>query len=110
MKKYLKIRSIAAYLLSLSLVFAATSCEDKEPVEDRPELPPIESLKMDFSDFAEEPGGDKGTLATYQNFWYSFWTVAIWNSAAVIVSALPVTAYAYALQQTPAYVGNYTWE
>ncbi len=110
MRKYLKFRSLAATILSLSLVFAATSCEEKEPVEERPALPPIESLKMDFSDFAEEPGGAKGILATYQNFWYSFWTVAIWNSAAVIVTALPVTAYAYALQQTPVYVGDHTWE
>jgi hypothetical protein len=109
MKKYMNFRSITAIVLSVSLLFAVTSC-DKEPVDERPELPPVESLMMDFSDFSTAPGGVKGTLNTYNNFWHSYITVGIWNVAATLVSVLPVTAYAIALQQTPVYVGDHTWE
>lgn len=111
MKKNMILRSVSAMLLAVSLLFTLTSC-DKEPVDQRPELPPIESIMMDFSDFSEEPGGSnqKGTLNTYENFLYSYLTVGYWNIAATLVSVLPVTAYGYALEQTPEYVGDYTWE
>ncbi len=97
-------------ILSVSLAFSMTSCGDTEPVGETPELPPVESMKMDFSDFANEPGGTKGTQDTYQAFWHSYWTVFYCNIWAAAVSALPVTAYGYALQQTPEYVGDNTWE
>lgn len=96
-------------MLSVSILFTVSSC-DQEPVDERPELPPVESMMMDFSDFDEAPPGTKGTLNTYQNFWYSWFTVGIVNVYAGLVSVLPVTAYTYALQQTPVYVGDYTWE
>ncbi len=99
-----------AVLLSFSVLFAVTSC-DKEPVDERPELPPVESLMMDFSDFSEEPGtATKGTLATYQNFLHAYLTVGFWNISASLVSALPVAAYTVALQQSPVYLGDHTWE
>ena len=109
MRKYLRFRSITAVLLSVSILFSVSSC-DKEPVDERPDLPPVESMMMDFSDFDEAPPGTKGTLKTYQNFWYSWFTVGIVNVYATVVTVLPVTAYTYALQQTPVYVGDYTWE
>lgn len=109
MRKYLNFRSLAAIVLSVSILFTVTSC-DKEPVDERPELPPVESMVMDFSDFAEPAGGAKGTLNTYANFTYSYLTVGVMNFAAAIVTVLPLTAYAVALQQTPVYVGDLTWE
>jgi hypothetical protein len=109
MKTNVNIKSISVVLLSIFILFTVSSC-DKEPVDQRPELPPLESLAMDFSDFTEEPAGTKGTLVTYANFGYSYLTVAYFNVLATLVSALPVTAYTYALQQTPVYVGDKTWE
>ncbi len=109
MKAFIKVRSMMAVLLAMSVIFTVTSCE-KEPVDDRPELPPVESMLMDFSDFSEEPGTAKGTMATYANFLHAYLTVGFWNISATLVSALPVTAYGYALQQSPVYLGDYTWE
>jgi hypothetical protein len=109
MKKYLNFRSLTAIVMSVSILFAVSSC-DKEPVDERPELPPVESMMMDFSDFTEPAGGTKGTLNTYENFTYSYITVGVMNFAAAIVSVLPVTAYTVALQQSPVYVGDHTWE
>ena len=109
MKKNSNIRSFIAITLSISLLFTTVSC-DKEPVADRPDLPPLESLVMDFSDFNEQPRGKKGTDASYENFLHSYLTVFFWNVASTVTLALPVAAYGVALQQDPEYVGDHTWE
>jgi hypothetical protein len=107
MKKRMKL--IAVFALTAMVLFTVSSC-DKEPVEDRPELPPVESFVMDFSDFASEPGMMKSSEASYVNFLFSYTTVSFWNVSAVLVSALPAAAYTHALTQTPEYLGDYTWE
>jgi len=109
MKKQLNFRSLMSLLLAISLLVSFTSC-DKEPVEDRPDLPPLESLVMDFSDFSEQPGGKKGTEATYENFLHSYLSVFFWNAASTVTLALPVVAYGVALQQVPEYLGDHIWE
>jgi len=109
MKKYFNFRSIVAISLSLSILFAGTSC-DKEPVEDRPELPPVESLVMDFSNFSQQPGGQKGTAVTCRNFLHSYMSALFWNVATTVTLALPVAAYGYALQQDAEYLGDNTWQ
>lgn len=109
MKKPCMVRSMVAVILIFSLMLSFTAC-DKEPVEKRPELPPMESLVMDFSDFADEPGGTKGTLVTYGNFTHSYLTVLFWNVSSAVSLGLPVAAYGHALQQEPGYLGDYTWE
>jgi hypothetical protein len=109
MKKKKSLRQVFAIMLASSLLIATVSC-DKEPVEDRPDLPPLESLVMDFSDFDEQPGGNKGTAATYENFLHSYLTVLFWNTASAVTLALPVASYAIALQQDAVYKGDNTWE
>ncbi len=98
-----------AVVLMATLLFPLTSC-DKEPVEDRPQLPPVESIMMDFSDFDEEPAGSKGSASTYQNFTRAYLTVGFWNLSVSVVSAIPVAAYAHALQQEADFMGDNTWE
>jgi hypothetical protein len=61
-------------------------------------------------DFSEEPAARKGTAYTYKNFLYSYLSVGFWNVSVTLVSALPVVAYGHALQQTPEYLGDNTWE
>jgi len=109
MKKYMNFRSLVSISLVISLQFIFISC-DKEPVDERPELPPVESLVMDFSNFSEPPGGMKGTEETYVNFYHSYFTVLFWNLATTVTMALPVVAYGHVLQQTPVYLGDRTWE
>ena len=110
MKKYLNVRILAGFTMAIFMLVSITSCEKANPEEETPVLPPLESMQMDISDFEQEQGGSKGTLETSWNFLYSAVTVTLCNGWAVLVSALPIAAYGYALQQTPVYLGDYTWE
>jgi len=102
-------RFLAVVVLATIVMLTVCSC-DSEPIDERPDLPPVESMMMDFSDFSQQPAGRKATSNTYQNFLYSYISVGFWNVAVTLTSALPVAAYAHALQQTPEYLGDNTWE
>jgi hypothetical protein len=107
MKKRLK--HLAVFALSAMVLFTVSSC-DREPSDLRPELPPVESLLMDFSYFNTQPGGMKSSDFSFVNFQYSFTSVSYWSAGAVLVAALPVAAYTRALTETPEYIGENTWE
>ena len=109
MKKPGVVRFLVAVTLLFALMLSFTAC-DREPVDERPELPPMESLAMDFSDFEHVPGGTKGTSLTYGNFTHSYLSVLFWNVTSTVAMTLPVAAYGQALQQEAEYVGAFTWE
>jgi hypothetical protein len=102
-------------LLLLVTLFAYTSCE-KDETPKAPELPPLEALAMDFSDFdnpnyaGEAKKSTHSLVNQYRNFGYSFLTVTAWNTVAGIVMAVPTAAYAAALNETPKYMGDKSWE
>lgn len=98
-----------AVMLTATLMLSVISC-DKEPVDQKPQLPPVESLMMDFSDFDEQPAVSKGSVSTYQNFTRAYLSVGIVNLSLGVVSALPVAAYAHALQHEAEYMGDNNWE
>ncbi len=109
MKKFLNPTSIVSISLALSMLLSFTSC-DKENVDNRPNLPPVESLVMDFSAFNEQPAGKKASELSSENFLHAYLSVVFWNVATTITMAVPVVAYGYALQQAPEYLGDNTWE
>ena len=110
MKKTLDFRILSAIALTLTVLFATTSCE-KQAKGDRPELPPAELLFMDYSDFDEEPGASKGSLESHDNFIHAFGTVLFWHSPFVTVhTALPVAAYKIAIAQEAVDMGDNTWK
>ncbi|MGW8317527.1 MAG: hypothetical protein ACWGNV_18160 [Bacteroidales bacterium] len=109
MNKSLHIHQLLAITLSLSVMFLMVSC-DKEPVDERPELPFLGSLLMDFSDFNQPTGGSKSSAVTYENFLHASISVLFWNVVTTTTLAVPVAAYTYALQQDPEYLGDHTWE
>ncbi|MBE0654659.1 MAG: hypothetical protein IH594_12720, partial [Bacteroidales bacterium] len=94
-----------------SVLFTYTSCEKDEP--EAPELPPLEAFAMDFSDFSNPNyamASKKSATDPYYNFGYSFVTVTAWNTVATLVMAIPTATYAAALNDTPEYLGDNTWE
>lgn len=107
--KELRIFRITAVLMAVSLILISTSC-DNEPVEDRPELPPLESLAMSFSDFNAARGDTKASGEPHLHFNYAFSSLAFWSGASALTMALPVAAYTYALQQGVEYLGDESWE
>lgn len=112
-------RSVFYSVIFLFLAgFTFTSCEkDDTPVA--PELPPMESLAMDFSDFddpnyagaaAKSIETSAGSMPSYQNYGHAFLNVAFWNTLSSLTIAVPVATYAAALQADPVYLGDNTWE
>ena len=71
---------------------------------------PLRVLRWTSQIFLSPPAGTKSTSATYGNFLYSYLTVGAMNLITGAASLLPVLAYTHALQQTPVFKGNYTWE
>jgi len=110
MKNSIKSYKIVVPVVLAVLLLFASSC-DKEKIENRPDLPPVESLMMDFSDFSELPGGAaKGIVSTYDNAVHAYYSVLFWNTILTANLVVPVTAYGYALLQQPVYLGDNAWE
>lgn len=109
MKTRIRRHSITAIVLAGSLLLFTVSC-DREKEEGRPELPPLESLVMDFSAFDHQTGGLKSTGLTYENFFHASLSLFFWNAASTATIAVPAAAYVHALDQDPDYLGDHTWE
>ena len=109
MKAFDIFRAPMIILMVIAISLINTSC-DKDPVEDKPVLPPVSSFIMDFSDFDQLPAGAKSTIPSFQNFSHAFGNVAFWHRITTITLALPVAAYAQILNQEPEYMGDNTWE
>ncbi len=105
----IRISRLTAIVMAVSLLIVSTSC-DKEPVENRPELPPLESLMMSFSDFNAAIGNTKASGEPHLHFNYAFTSLAFWSGASALTIALPVAAYGYALEQGVEYLGDNSWE
>lgn len=84
----------------------------KDEQETAPELPPMESMLMDFGDF-EDPSdtlSSTKSVVQYSNWGNAFTNVAVWNMFISLGTAIPVTAYAELLKQQPVYLGDNSWE
>ena len=98
-----------AILLAITLLIVSTSC-DNEPAENRPELPPLESLMMTFADFDGPIALTKASGEPHLHFNYAFTSLVFWSGASALTMALPVAAYTYALKQGVEYLGDNSWE
>lgn len=100
--------------VSLIIVLAAglfTGCEKKG---DPPVLPPVETMKMDFSNFTEarkSAPADFGIKGVANNNWTFAATVAgVWNSMLILNMAVPVAAFNLAVNKKPVYLADKKWE
>lgn len=97
--------------LMVIFVLVATSC-NKDEKNGAPEMPPIESFQMDFSDFQEFPDttGNLKSLVGYQHFTYSYVTVGVWNLITAVALAVPVAVYLESFNHTPESLGDDIWQ
>ncbi len=100
---------LATFLL---LIILSISCTDKDDTDTLPELPPIDALMMDFSDFNDNPTKSEvlKALEGNINFLYSYGTVTIWNILITIPMIVPVAAYLECFNNTPVYLGDNSWQ
>jgi len=107
MKKFLT----GTLLIALSAIIFQGCKKDKG---DPPVLPPAESMSIDFSNF--EPGKkteypsffNKGTQTS--NWEYSAATALIWRALIYTTLAVPVKSFQIAVNKTPVFVSDNTWE
>lgn len=97
--------------LALMISMVAISCS-KDEENKPPEMPPIESFQMDFSDFKEFPDTTeaKKSLQTYRHFAYAYVTVGVWNVITTVTLAVPVAVYLESFKHTPEFLGDDTWQ
>jgi hypothetical protein len=89
------------------------SCDNKkESTPVQPELPPYESMAIDFSKLttAQKSADIITTDTTQLNFAKAALTVFFWNATITITLAVPVTAFYASFQQDPTYLGDGTWQ
>ncbi len=101
-----------AVFAAVLIVMMITSCQKDDEEGDQPELPPVESLLMDFSNFDDSSDTltSRKAVETYRNWGHAFGTVAFWNIIATWTIGLPVMAYAEAFNQDPVYLGENSWQ
>ena len=100
-------------LLTLTLsgvIFQSCKKEKGDP----PVLPPSESMTIDFSNFEDAKKGDasisvpKGTLTS--NWEFAAGAAVIWKVIIFTTLAVPVFSFELAVDQTPIYLEDKTWQ
>jgi len=98
-------------LLILPVCFLLTAC--KKDKGDPPSLPPSESMFIDFSNF--ESGKKSDETIHFKGIENSNWEFAAlvagyWKSILVTTLAVPVLSFSAAVNQTPVYLDDKTWQ
>jgi hypothetical protein len=91
--------------LILCVVFF--SCKKDENLGIAPELPPAETMVIDFSKFG---GSEKSAFLLRSNWLYSAKTVGVWNVIIGTTFAVPVAAFKMAVNHEAESLGNSTWQ
>ncbi len=94
------------FLIILILGTGLFSCDKKETSSTPPELPPAESMVIDFGQLATT----KAAEATKINWIYSAATVGFWSTIVGTTLAVPVAAFSSAFNHQPAQVDDLTWQ
>jgi hypothetical protein len=104
-------KSILIKILALVIVTFTlfTSCEETNQ-NDYPELPPMESFVMDFSDFS---GGTKSTsqdTVSFINYKYAEGTVWFWSFITAVTTYIPTFAFVESFNHEPTQISDFMWE
>jgi hypothetical protein len=94
-------------ILSFGLMFTITSCE-KAPAP--MELPPSESMVIDWDQFPTNTKKSIEIDSTYKNWFYSAASIVVWNTVVAANIVIPTVAYGAAFNHEPVYQGDETWE
>jgi hypothetical protein len=97
-------------ILSVSLLFVLIAglflgCEKKETP---PSVPPVETMKIDFSEFisTQKSAATKGNA----NWFIASTTAGYWNTILILNLAVPIAAFQAVVSKTPVYLQNNKWQ
>lgn len=106
-------------LVLLMLALFAISCEKSTDGSEQslsPELPPAESMAIDFDAFEDNGTSGKSAIlsdvqkAPNGNWVFSRLVVGVWSSALYTTLSVPVAAFHAAFAQTPEQISEDTWQ
>jgi hypothetical protein len=110
----MKTKLSVALIIILSTIFIIGCKKDNaEP----PVLPPLSTMKIDFSDFTS--GKKSEVINGYENatkgvangnYQFASSVAGFWNLLLAINLTIPVTSFSESFNQTPAYLDNKTWQ
>jgi hypothetical protein len=102
-------------LIAILIAGLFWGCEKKK--DEPPSLPPVTSMKIDFSNFASGTKSAisvsevKGVTAADNSNWAISSTIAgVWNVILAVNLVVPVAAYDVAVNRTPVYLENKKWQ
>lgn len=95
------------YLAILFGVLIFASCDNKELARTAPEIPPVETMIIDFGNMAD---ATKSASATKINWGYSALNVGVWSGIIGTTFAVPVAAFRAAFGQQPTVVSDLIWQ
>jgi hypothetical protein len=109
-------KKLFSFLFIIALISGLFwGCEKKK--DSPPALPPVETMKIDFSNFiaptkSAKIGSEiKGVTVADKSNWTLAATVAgVWNTILAINLVVPVASFGVAVNKTPVYLDNKKWE
>jgi hypothetical protein len=101
-------------LVLLSAGFFASCKKDNEVP---PAVPPLSTMKIDFSNFTSDmksammPGSENETKGvTNGNYQFAASVAGFWNLLLTLNLVIPVASYTESFNHTPVYIENRTWQ
>lgn len=106
--KLKRLSTIAIVMIAtFGFMLTMNSCE-KEPV--RMELPPAESLSINWEAFPSNEKKSADDELAMGNWLYSAASIVVWNTVVAANIVIPTVAYGAAFNHEPVYMGDETWE
>ncbi|MBN1950703.1 MAG: hypothetical protein JW801_05840 [Bacteroidales bacterium] len=105
-------KRLISLLMVLTLVLSFVSCE-KPGKKTPPELPPYESMAIDFSDFNGAKAAVEGNYVEegiWSNYQWAALNVGVFNLILTVNLVVPVASFSTALHQQPVYLEDATWQ
>lgn len=102
--------AVVALLLAAGVFLLSCDKDESTNPADAPELPPVSTLVMDFSDF-QHAGAAMAPVfpSTRENWGWAALNVAVWNTILTVTLAVPVASFVEAFNHTPQPQSDGSW-
>lgn len=91
----------------LIILLSISSCKKDNIRKDAPQLPPVETMVIDFGELAQT---QKSTSFEKSNWLYSAVTVGVWNTLIGTTFAVPVAAFKLAFNHQATKIEDLKWQ